>query len=126
MTIFFPSCNLLLGFLRDNNTARTVQEVFDELYTILGRDTYCELFQVILTDRSSEFSNLTAIERDRDGELRSLVFYSDASAPYQKGGIEVAHEFIRRILPKSTSFDDLSKRISTLCFLISTPTKEES
>ena len=109
LTLFFPSCNLLLGFLRDSNTARTVQEVFDELYTILGRDIYCELFPVILTDRGSEFSNPTAIERDRDGELRSLVFYCDASAPYQKGGIEVAHEFIRRILPKGTSFDDLQR-----------------
>ena len=27
----------------------------------------------------------------------------------QKGGIEVTHEFIRRILPKGSSFDDLTQ-----------------
>ena len=109
LTVFFSNCNLLLAFLRDSNTARSVRSVFDELYGILGRDTYCELFPVILTDRGSEFSNPTTIERDGNGELRSLVFYCNPSAPYQKGGIEVAHELIRRILPKGTSFDDLQQ-----------------
>lgn len=109
LTVFLSNCNLLLGFLRDTNTARSVQSVFDELDAILGRETYCELFPVILTDRGGEFSNPTTIERGRDGELRSLVFYCDPSAPYQKGGIEVAHELIRRILPKGTSFDDLQQ-----------------
>ena len=109
LTVFFSNCNLLLGFLRDSNTARSVQNTFDELYAILGREAYCELFPVILTDRGTEFSNPTTLERDKDGELRSLVFYCDPSAPYQKGGIEVAHELIRRILPKGTSFDDLQQ-----------------
>ena len=109
LTIFFSNCNLLLGFLSNSNTARSVQNTFDELYALLGREAYCELFPVILTDRGTKFSNPTTLERDKDGELRSLVFYCDPSAPYQKGGIEVAHELIRRILPKGTSFDDLQQ-----------------
>lgn len=109
LTVFFQNCNLLLGFLRDRNTARSVQEVFDDLYAKLGRETYCNLFPVILTDRGSEFSNPSSIERDENGELRSLVFYCNPSAPYQKGGIEVAHEMIRRILPKGKSFNDLQQ-----------------
>lgn len=109
LTIFFPNCNLLLGFLHDNNTARSVLNVFNELYETLGRDVYCQLFPVILTDRGSEFSNPIPIERDENGELRSLVFYCDPGAPFQKGGIEVAHELVRRILPKNTSFDNLQQ-----------------
>ena len=79
------------------------------ILTIRGRDIYCKLFQVILTDRGSEFSDPVPIECDKNGEQRSLVFYCDPSAPYQKGGIEVAHELIRRVLPKGTSFDNLQQ-----------------
>ena len=109
MTIFFQNCNLLLAFLRDNNTARSVADVFEDLYSRLGHDDYYRLFPVILTDRGSEFSNPTAIEKDADGHSRSRIFYCNPSAPYQKGGIEVSHELIRRILPKGTSFDSLQQ-----------------
>lgn len=30
--------------------------------------------------------------------------------PYQKGAIEVNHELIRRVLPKGTSFSDLTQK----------------
>ena len=79
------------------------------LYAMFGRETYCRLFPVILTDRGSEFSNPVPIEQDENDELRSLVFYCNPSAPYQKGGIEVAHELVRRVLPKGKSFDDLQQ-----------------
>ena len=109
LTMFFQNTNLLLAFLRDHNTARSVLDVFNDLYAMFGRETYCRLFPVILTDRGSEFSNPVPIEQDKNGELRSLVFYCNPSAPYQKGGIEVAHELVRRVLPKGKSFDDLQQ-----------------
>lgn len=126
LTMFFRNSNLILAFLRNDNTARTVQEVIDWLYDSLGRDTYCALFPVILTDRGSEFSNPTAIERDTDGKLRSLVFYCDPGAPYQKGSIEVCHEMIRRILPKGSSFDDLQQQdIDLICSHINSYKREK-
>ena len=109
LTMFFQNSNLLLAFLRDHNTARSVLDVFNDLYAMFGRETYCRLFPVILTDRGSEFSNPVPIEQDENDELRSLVFYCNPSAPYQKGGIEVAHELVRRVLPKGKSFDDLQQ-----------------
>ena len=109
LTLFFQNSNLLLAFLRDHNTARSVLDVFNDLYAMFGRETYCRLFPVILTDRGSEFSNPVPIEHDENGELRSLVFYCNPGAPYQKGGIEVAHELVRRVLPKGKSFDDLQQ-----------------
>ena len=109
LTMFFQNSNLLLAFLRDHNTARSVSDVFNDLYAMFGRKTYCRLFPVILTDRGSEFSNPVPIEQDENGELRSLVFYCNPSAPYQKGGVEVAHELVRRVLPKGKSFDDLQQ-----------------
>ncbi len=109
LTLFFRETSLMLAFLRDGNDARSVQGIIDGLYTVLGQELYCKLFPIILTDRGSEFTNPLAIEADSNGELRSRVFYCDPSSPYQKGGIEVCHEMIRRVLPKGASFDGLSQ-----------------
>lgn len=59
-----------------------------------------ELFPVLLADNGSEFSNPSAIKSDAQGNLRTKMFYCDASAPYQKGSCENNHEMIRRIIPK--------------------------
>ena len=101
--------NLMLAFLRDRNTARSVTEVFEWLYETLGHEQYCRLFPIILTDRGSEFTDPVSIECTKFGEVRSRVFYCDPQRSDQKGGCEVTHEFIRRILPKGTSFDNLQQ-----------------
>lgn len=109
LTVFFRNSNLMLAFLRDQNTARSVTEVFEWLYEVLGHEQYCRLFSIILTDRGSEFTDPVSIECTQFGEVRSRVFYCDPQRSDQKGGCEVTHEFIRRILPKGTSFDHLQQ-----------------
>ena len=109
LTIFFRNSNLMLAFLRDRNTARSVTEIFEWLYRTLGHELYCRMFPVILTDRGSEFTDPLAIECTEYGEIRSHVFYCEPQRSDQKGGCEVTHEFIRRILPKGTSFDRLNQ-----------------
>lgn len=110
LTVFFRNSNLMLAFLRDRNTARSVTEVFEWLYETLGHEQYCRLFPIILTDRGSEFTDPVSIECTKLGEIQSRVFYCDPQRSDQKGGCEVTHEFIRRILPKGTSFDSLQQR----------------
>lgn len=109
MTVFFRNSNLMLAFLRDRNSARSVTEVFEWLYETLGHEQYCRLFPIILTDRGSEFTDPVSIECTKFGEIRSRVFYRDPQRSDQKGGCEVTHEFIRRVLPKGTSFDHLQQ-----------------
>ena len=99
----------MLAYIRDHNTARSVTEVFNRLYELLGHEVFTTLFPVILTDRGSEFTDPLSIEFNADGERRTHVFYCDPQRSDQKGGIEVTHEMIRRILPKKTSFDDLTQ-----------------
>ncbi len=45
----------------------------------------------------------------------SNLFYCDPYSSYQKHGVEVNHEYIRRVFPKGTSFnvlnDDIVKRL---------------
>ena len=109
LTVFFRNSSLMLAFLRNRNTARSVTEVFEWLYETLGHEQYCCLFPIILTDRGSEYTDPVSIECTGFGEVRSKVFYCDPQRSDQKGGCEVTHEFIRRVLPKGTSFDHLQQ-----------------
>lgn len=109
LTLYFTEVGFMLAFLRDANTARSVTDIFNRLDRLLGRETFRKLFPVILTDRGSEFTDPLSIECDENGECRTRIFYSDPQRPDQKGGCEVTHEMIRRIIPKKTSFDFLTQ-----------------
>lgn len=110
LTIHFVDCSLMLAFLRDANTSKSVIDIFNQLDKGLEKDTFNRLFPVILTDNGSEFSNPKAIEHRESAPFwRTNVFYCDAGSPYQKGAIEVNHELIRRVLPKGTSFNNLTQ-----------------
>ncbi|MBQ3282198.1 MAG: IS30 family transposase [Eubacterium sp.] len=76
---------------------------------LLGRGVFCDLFPVILTDRGSEFTDPSSIELDENGEYRTRIFYCDPQRSDQKGTCEVNHELIRKVLPKGTSFKDLTQ-----------------
>lgn len=111
LTIHFVETSLMLAFLRDSNTSASVIQIINLLDKVLGNKKISQLFPVILTDNGSEFSNPKAIEkRDTIPRNRTNVFYCDPSAPYQKEACEVNHELIRRILPKGSSFDDLTQK----------------
>lgn len=109
LTVHFVKAELMLAFLRDANTAASVTKVFNDLYRKLGRELFVKLFPVILTDNGSEFSDPASIEADQDGVIRTRLFYCDTSAPYQKGAAENNHEFIRRVIPKGTSMNELTQ-----------------
>lgn len=111
LTIHFVETSLMLAFLREANTSKSVTDIFEMLYDKLGKPLFKKLFPVILTDNGSEFSNPKTIEYsdEKFTGLRTNIFYCDAGSPYQKGAIEVNHELIRRILPKGTSFNNLTQ-----------------
>ena len=109
LTIHFVKAEFMLAFIRESNTASSVQKIFDELFQLLGIDEFQNLFPVILADNGTEFSDPTAIEFDLTGNRRTHMFYCDPSAPHQKGACENNHALIRRILPKGTSFDNLTQ-----------------
>ena len=101
---------MLFLFLRERNTAKSVIDLFDRLDHVLGRDRFRRLFPVLLTDNGSEFSNPKAIEFDGEGQRRSRIYYCDPGTPNQKPGVEGAHKHLRRILPRGSSFDQLTQK----------------
>lgn len=109
LTIHFVEQELQLAFLRQYNDSKSVIDIFDQMYAELGSTVFGEIFPVLLADNGMEFSNPTAIELDSHGNLRTHMFYCNASAPYQKGSCENNHELIRRIIPKGTDIGQYSQ-----------------
>ncbi|MFQ9892543.1 MAG: IS30 family transposase [Emergencia sp.] len=110
LTILLMNCDLQLMFLRQRNTARSVTEIFSRLREILSDDEFRTLFQVILTDRGTEFSDPGRIESDPDtGEVQCHVFYCNPMNTNQKSNCERNHEFIRYIIPKKCARDDYTE-----------------
>lgn len=104
LTILFTNCDLQLMFLRERNTSASVSEVFQTMRKVLGDKRFKMLFQVILTDRGSEFTDPMRIEADtQTGEIQCRVFYCDPMNSNQKSNCERNHELIRYVIPKGNA-----------------------
>ena len=96
LTIFFQNCNLMLAFLRDVNTARSVTDIFNQLYVLLGHEKFTELFPVIITDRGSEFTDPLGIEFNENNERRTRVFYCDPQRYEAESSIAILSVLTRK------------------------------
>jgi IS30 family transposase len=110
LTMQFAEIHFMLAFIRDANTAKSVREVFDRLDRTLGRELFEKLFPVLLGDNGSEFSNPSSIEADKDGIVRTQLFYCDPRCSFQKPHVENNHDFIRRCLPKGKSMNHMTQK----------------
>ena len=110
LTLLFRPFNFMLIYLLPYRRAEYVTRVFLDLHKLLGEFEFSRLFEVILTDNGSEFSDPGSIEFSTlTGEQLSYVFYCNPNSSWQKGSIEKNHEYIRYVLPKGTSFAGLSQ-----------------
>ena len=109
MTLHWLNAGFMIGILIPNKCAENVTAVFDRLYAELGPELFAWLFPVILTDRGTEFSNPSRIEKCGDGTRRTWVFFCDPMNSNQKSQLERNHEIVREILPKGVSFDTLTQ-----------------
>ena len=110
LTMIFRETSFMLIFLMPDGTQDSVTEVFDYLTDILGLPLFKKLFPVILTDNGPEFKNTEALEFTERGTRRTNIFYCDPLASWQKPHVENNHKLIRRILPKGTSFENLTQK----------------
>ena len=116
LTFNLSFCNFIFARLLDNKTALEVtKHLYDIKNTLHQADKdFFQLFPVILTDNGGEFARVDDIEMDVRGE--SKLFFCDPNRSDQKGRIEKNHTLIRDILPKGTSFDDLTQEdINLVC-----------
>ena len=116
LTFNLSFCNFIFARLLDNKTALEVTKHLYKIKNTLHQadKDFFQLFPVILTDNGGEFARVDDIERDVRGE--SKLFFCDPNRSDQKGRIEKNHTLIRDILPKGTSFDNLTQEdINLVC-----------
>ena len=116
LTFNLSFCNFIFARLLDNKTTLEVtKHLYDIKNTLHQADKdFFQLFPVILTDNGGEFARVDDIEMDVRGE--SKLFFCDPNRSDQKGRIEKNHTLIRDILPKGTSFDNLTQEdINLIC-----------
>ena len=116
LTFNLSFCNFIFARLLENKTALEVtKHLYDIKNTLYEADKdFFQLFPVILTDNGGEFARVKDIEMDIRGEIK--LFFCDPNRSDQKGRIEKNHTLIRDILPKGTSFDNLTQEdINLVC-----------
>lgn len=112
LTLIIVETNFMFIRLLDKKNIESVNKQFDIFKNKLGIKLYAKLFETILTDNGSEFYDPLHIEIDYNtGEKIANVFYCKPYSSWQKGCIEKNHEFIRKVFPKGTNFDNFNDNI---------------
>ena len=110
LTHLWRKSKFMLIFKLESQTSEEVTRIFNILQTLIPYDDYKRLFEVILTDNGHEFFDVLNIEcMHSTGEQVTKLFFCDPHMSCQKGMIEKNHEFIRYILPKGSSFKNITQ-----------------
>ena len=110
LTLLWRKSKFMLIFKLESQTSEEVSRIFNILQTLIPYDDYKRLFEVILTDNGHEFFDVLNIEcMHSTGEQVTKLFFCDPHMSCQKGMIEKNHGFIRYILPKGSSFKNITQ-----------------
>lgn len=110
-TMLFKRISFLLVFLLEEHTQACVEQAVDSLQALLEED-FPSVFPLILSDRGHEFQDFDRIENGG----RTRLYYCEPGRADQKGSIENCHRLLRRIVPKGTSLEGLTKRdVALVC-----------
>ena len=109
LTMLFKRISFLLVFVLDEHTQACVGQAVDSLHALLGAE-FPSVFPLLLSDRGHEFRDFGRIEKGG----RTRIYYCEPGRADQKGSIENCHRMVRRILPKKTSFDSLTRSDAAL------------
>ena len=110
LTLLWRKSKFMIIFKLESQNGEEVSRIFNILQTLIPYDDYKRLFEVILTDNGHEFFDVLNIEcMHSTGEQVTKLFFCDPHMSCQKGMIEKNHEFIRYILPKGSSFKNITQ-----------------
>lgn len=110
LTLTLIDTKILLAFKLFNKDSEQVSACFVNLKHTLGLENFHKVFPYILTDNGTEFFKVLIIEDNGPDIKETKVFFCDPYRSDQKGAIEVAHQYIRRFIPKGKDLDALSEK----------------
>ena len=109
LTLLFRKSNFMIAILLDNKTASKVNKELNLLKKKLTTELFILLFRIMLTDNGVEFTMIEEIET-LEGDNQINLFFCDPGKSNQKGKIEKNHVELRKILPKGTTFNNLTQK----------------
>lgn len=114
LTLHFKKTHFQLAYIMDYHNSANVVDTLDMIEKTLGKELFCKMFPVILTDNGLEFSDIEGMERSFFGGKRTRIFFCEPCRSDQKGSCEKNHTMIRYIIPKGTSLEPFYQSEITL------------
>ena len=109
LTILIKDTKFMFIRLLDKKNINCVNKEIDKFKQILGIKLFSNVFRIILTDNGNEFLDPSHIETNYDnGNKTCNVFYCHPYSSFEKASLEHNHEYIRRVLPKGTTLNNLT------------------
>ena len=111
LTITFPKERFQFGRLIYKSNPNSVNRAIRHIFKMLGPEKTKEVFAVNLADNGREFVKFHMLECH---DVR--VYFTNPYRSTDKAACERNHEFIRYVIPKGISLDDLTQRKLNLLF----------
>ncbi len=112
LTLYIRKTHFMLIFLLNKKDSASVNAKINFIKETIGIKLYSKVFRIFLTDNGSEFFSVLNFERDSITDKKvSNIFFCHPYSSYEKHGVEVNHEYIRRVFPKNSSFTNLTDAI---------------
>lgn len=112
LTLYIRKTHFMLIFLLNKKDSTSVNAKINFIKESLGIKLYSKVFRIFLTDNGSEFFSVLNFEKNLETNKKiSNIFFCHPYSSYEKHGVEVNHEYIRRVFPKGTSFSNLNDNI---------------
>lgn len=109
LTLHFDCCCFMMAYLLESKESRHIKTVFDSIEDAIGTLDFTNAFSILITDRGGEFQHPEALECGKDNVIRTSIYYCDPMCSWQKPHCEKNHEYIRKICPKGTTFDNYTQ-----------------
>lgn len=104
-----PEMQFSLLYLIENATQEKITQLFDNIESEIGTNNFRRLFSAILTDRDTVFDDFTSLEFNREGILRTKIFFCNPGESNQKANVENFNAQLRAIFPKHSLLDSYTQ-----------------
>lgn len=116
-TFIFEDTELMIGFLHQEKTSKTMSNTLDVLQNKLSVEEFSKLFGLILTDRGVEFEIIDLFTfTPNTKNTRLNIFYCDPMCSHQKPHVENNHNYIRDIIPNEIDMSNITQEDINLMF----------
>lgn len=109
LSLTIVGMQFIILYIIERPDQEKVIELFGKIEEEIGLENFKKLFPAILTDRDVKFDDIQGIEYDKNGELRTRLFFCNPAASNQKANIENVNGQMRQVFPKKKNINDYTQ-----------------